>query len=95
MQIDPIIEKTIEELHEKLGHPDTDAEARKIARKLEEARYNPGDVTPLADCVIAILLAGRNQGFSPSTVFDAVRTVCDNIAGRDWKRMPDGTYHVQ
>ncbi|MBL7114373.1 MAG: DUF550 domain-containing protein [Kiritimatiellae bacterium] len=95
MQIDSVIDKTIEELHEKLGHPDIDVEARKIASKLEEAHYNPGDVMPLADCIIAILLAGRNQGFSPSKVFDAVTKVCENVSGRDWKQMPDGTYHVQ
>ena len=95
VQIDSVIDTIVEELHEKLGHPDIDAEARKIVSKLEEAHYNPGDVTPLADCIIAILLAGRSQGFPPSKVFEAVTKVCENVSGRDWKRMPDGTYHVQ
>lgn len=95
MDIDPVIAATIEELHEKLGHPDIDAEARKIAKKLIEARYNPGDATPLADCIVAILVAGRNQGFSPATMMQAVRNVCEKLSSREWKRMADGTWQAQ
>ena len=86
------LQKTIDDLHEKLEHPDLEIETRKIHQKLREARYNPGDTHPLADCMLAILLAARDQGFSVQTMFDALDRVAKDIGSKQWKKMPDGTY---
>jgi hypothetical protein len=94
MEMQELLQKTVDELHEKLDHPGIDIEAKKIDQKLREARYNPGDVTPLADCMLAILLAARSQGFTVRSVFRSLQKVAEDIGSKKWKKMPDGTYHV-
>jgi len=66
----------------------------KIQEKLEEARYNPGDVRPLADCMFSILLAARNRGYSVTAVFEELGKVAEDSMRRRWKKMPDGTYRA-
>jgi len=89
-----MLQKVIDELHEKLEHPGLEIETKKIFQKLREAKYNPGATHPLADCMLAILLAAKHQGFSVKTMFDALDQVAKDIGSKKWKKMPDGTYHV-
>lgn len=93
-EIDDSIQKCVEELHEYLQHPDLAIETKKINQKLREAKYNPGSVKPLADCMLAILLAARSEGYSVNAVFDGLLKVAKEIRGKKWKKMPDGTYRV-
>jgi hypothetical protein len=88
------IQQSIEKLHETFDSTDLDVEARKIAQKLEEARYNPGDIGPLADCVFSLLLAARNRGYNVEAVFDAVNQVAEKSLNATWKKMDDGTYQA-
>lgn len=94
LQIDDSIQQCVDELHEYLDKPDLDVETKKINQKLREAKYNKGDVKPLADCVLAVLLAARSEGFTVKMVFDALMKVAREIRGKQWKKMPDGTYQV-
>jgi len=94
MELQELLQKTVDELHEKLEHPGIHIEAKKIDQKLREARYNPGDVTPLADCMLAILLAARSGGFTVRSVFRSLQKVAEDIGSKEWKKMPDGTYRV-
>ena len=88
------LQAIVEELHDKLEKPDLEIESRKIMQKLNEAKYDKGNVTPLADCMLAILLAARSGGHSVRSVFDALAHVAEDIKGKNWKKMPDGTYRV-
>jgi hypothetical protein len=94
MQADPAIEQAVNLLYEKLEHPGLEVEIKKIAAKLREAQYNPGDIQPLADCLLAILLAGKNAGFTVGMMFDALRRLAVGIQNRDWKKMQDGTFQA-
>ena len=92
MQIDDSIQKAVDELHEYLQKPDLEIETKKINQKLREASYDKGSVTPLADCMLAILLAAKSEGFSVKAVFESLQKVAKDIRGKKWKKMPDGTY---
>ena len=65
-----------------------------INQNLREAKYNQGDLKPLADCVLARLLAAKDRGYSAHALFDSVEHVAEEIKQRNWKRMPDGTYQA-
>jgi hypothetical protein len=88
------VEKCVEMMHSTFDRTDLDIEWKKIEEKLEEARYSPGDIRPLVDCIFAILLAARNMGYSTDAVFEKLESVAAEYVQRDWKKMPDGTYHV-
>ncbi len=88
------LQTIVDELHEKLEHPDLAIETKKIQQKLREASYNEGDIQPLADCVLALLLAAKSRGCSVETLFDEVNRVAADIKSRDWKKMPNGTYQA-
>jgi len=82
----------VEKLHATFERTDLDVEGKKIRHKLEEARYNPGDVKPFADCIISILLAARSSGFNVEAVLAEANRVAADILGKRWKKMADGTY---
>lgn len=86
------IQKSIDHLHDVFDRSDLEVEWQKIEQKLEEARYNPGDVTPLADSVFSLLLAARSRGFSVRAVLAALEKIAERNLDRKWKKMPDGTY---
>lgn len=88
------LERCVEKLHATFERTDLEMEARKIQEKIQEARYNPGDATPLADCILSILLAARSHGFSVAEVLRTLQKVAEANLDRRWKKMPDGTYHA-
>jgi len=92
--MDDIVQKSVDKLHDTFDCTDLDTEWKKIQCKFEEAKYNPGDVTPLADCVFSILLAARSRGFSVKSVMQALQNVAEKNLKRKWKKMPDGTYQA-
>ena len=94
LKIDDSIQECVDELHEYLQHPDLEIETRKINQKLREAKYNPGSLKPLADCMLAILLAARSGGYPVKAVFEELMKVAKDIRGKKWKKMPDGTYRI-
>jgi hypothetical protein len=94
MDIDDVIRDCVDELHEAFGHPNFEVERKKIDRKLDEAKYNPGNVRALADTMLALLLIARSWGFSPDAVFGELGRVAKESRGKKWKRMPDGTYQA-
>ena len=94
LKMDDSIQKCVDELHKYLDHPTLEIETKKINQKLREAKYNPGDVKPLADCMLGILLAAKSGGFSTDDVFNELMKVAKEISGKKWKKMPDGTYRV-
>jgi hypothetical protein len=94
MKTDPAIQESIEKLREVFGHPGIDEERRKIEQKLQEAHYTPGSVRVWADCLLATLLAARSQGFSAQDVFDDLARLAQDVAKKQWKKMPDGTYRA-
>ena len=94
MQVDDVVGESVEKLHQVFGHPTFDVERRKIERKLEEAKYNPGNARALADCMLALLLIAKGWGFSPEVVFEELGRVAKECMGKRWKKMPDGTYQA-
>jgi hypothetical protein len=84
----------VEQLHKTFERSDLDIEWKKIEQKLEEARYNPGDIGPLADCILSILLAARSRGFKVEAVLEALNRTAEDHLDRRWKRMEDGTYQA-
>jgi hypothetical protein len=94
MRIDESLSKCVEELHQKFSETDLDAERKKIDAKLEEAKYSPGDIRPLADCVIALLLVARSRGYAVDDFMEVLQRVARENTGRNWKKMPDGTYQA-
>jgi len=88
------IQRSVDKLHEVFERSDLEIECRKIQQKIEEARFNPGDVRPLADCVYSLLLAARSRGFSVKAVLDSLEAVSRENLERRWKRMEDGTYQA-
>jgi len=89
-----VIEQSVEKLHEVFDRSDLEIEWKKMEQKIEEARYNPGDVRPLADCIFSILLAARNRGYKSSAVFEELTRVAETNLRKEWKKMPDGTYQA-
>ena len=88
------IEACVEQLHDTFDRTDLDAEWVKMQHKMEEARYNPGDVRPLADCILSLLLAARSRGHKAGVVLEALSNVSKENLDRKWKKMPDGTYQA-
>ncbi|MBN1557194.1 MAG: hypothetical protein JW951_03510 [Lentisphaerae bacterium] len=89
-----VIQECVEKLHEIFERTDLEVESRKIEQKLREARYNPGDVRPLADCILSILVAARSRGYNVTSVLQTVGTIAREHLDRRWKKMPDGTYQA-
>ena len=92
--MDDTLSMSVEKLHETFDRSDLDVEWKKIQHKIEEAKYNPGDVKPLADCIFSILLAARSRGHSVEAVLTELNKVAKDSLNRRWKKMPDGTYQA-
>jgi hypothetical protein len=92
--MEEILQKSVDKLHDTFDATDLDTEWKKIQRKFEEAKYNPGDVTPLADCLFSIFLAARSRGFTVKVVIQALQSVAEKNLKRKWKKMADGTYQA-
>lgn len=92
--MDEIVQQSIERLHEVFDRSDLEIEWKKIRQKMAEARYNPGDVRPLADCIFSILLAARSRGATVDEVFRELHKVAQENLDCRWKKMPDGTYQA-
>jgi hypothetical protein len=92
--MDKIIDESVEKLHSVFDRTDLDVEWKKIQEKIEEARYNPGDAKPFADCIFSLLLAARSRGFAPEAVFRELAKVAERSLQTRWKKMPDGTYRA-
>ena len=86
------IQKSVDQLHEIFERTDLEIETRKLQKKIEEARYDPGNVRPLADCIFSILLAARSRGFSVKQVMESLEEVSRDNLNKQWKKMEDGTY---
>jgi hypothetical protein len=89
-----VVEDCVEKLHDVFDRSDLDIEWKKMQQKIEEARCNPGDVRPLADCIFSILLAARSQGHKAGSVLDALSRISEKNIEKKWKKMPDGTYQA-
>jgi len=89
-----VLQQAVEKLHAMFDRSDVEIELKKIQRKMEEAKYNPGDVKPFADCILAILLAARSEGFSVADVMQELHRTASAGLSKRWKRMPDGTYQA-
>lgn len=89
-----VVGECIEQLHEQFDRSDLEIEARKIVQKLEEARYSPGDLGPLVDCIFSILLAARSRGYKSDAVMAELERTAKRYLDRTWKKMPDGTYQA-
>ena len=89
-----IVQQSIERLHEIFDRTDLEIEGRKIQQKLEEAKFNPGDVEPFADCLFSVLLAARSNGFSVEAVMKELDKVAQDSLNSRWKKMEDGTYQA-
>ena len=92
--MDDALSMSVEKLHETFDRSDLEVEWKKIQHKIEEAKYNPGDVKPLADCIFSILLAARSRGHSVEAVLKELNKVAKDSLNRRWKKMPDGTYQA-
>jgi len=89
-----VVDQAVERLHEAFERTDLDIEGRKIQCKIEEAKYNPGDIQPLVDCIFAVLLAARSQGFRADAVMKGLEKTARESLDKHWKKMPDGTYQA-
>ncbi len=89
-----IIEECIEKMHDTFDRTDLEIECTKIGQKLEEARYNPGAVRPLADCIFSLLMAARSRGYKAKDVMESLTAVAEDNINKNWKKMPDGTYRA-
>ncbi len=87
-----MLQEAVEKLHATFESTSLDVEARKIAQKLEEARFNSGAVKPLADCIFSLLLAARSRGYDVDAVFASLDGIARHALTSHWKKMPDGTY---
>ncbi len=88
------IEACIEKMHDTFDRTDLEIECEKIKQKLEEARYNPGAVKPLSDCIFSLLMAARSRGYKASAVMESLTAVAEDNINKKWKKMPDGTYRA-
>ncbi len=91
MDID-MLEASVEKLHGVFERTDIEMEWKKIEQKLNEAKYSPGSVRPLADSIFSLLLAARSEGFSVKAVLAELEKVAQANLEHRWKRMDDGTY---
>ncbi len=89
-----ILQQATEKLHDAFERSDLEIEARKIAQKLEEAHYNPGDLQPITDCMFSLLLAARSRGYTVPVVLDELTRTAQRCLEKRWKKMPDGTYQA-
>jgi hypothetical protein len=89
-----VLDQSVEKLHEVFERTDIETELKKIEQKLEEAHYNPGDVTPIVDCIFSLFLAARSRGYKVSAVLEELNRVAAKNLERRWKKMPDGTYRA-
>lgn len=89
-----MLSQSVEKLHETFDRTDLEVEWKKIQQKIEEARYNPGAVRPLADCIFSLLLAARSRGYRVDAVMRELETLAEENLHRRWKKMPDGTYRA-
>ncbi len=87
-----VLEASVEKLHETFERTDIEMEWKKIEQKLNEAKYTPGDVGPLADSIFSLLLAARSEGFGVKAVLAELEKVAEANLDRRWKKMEDGTY---
>jgi hypothetical protein len=94
MKVDDAVQKSVEKLREVFGHPGLDDERKKLEQKIGQAKYSPGSVRVWADCVLAILLAARSQGFQPQAVLDELEKLAKESLSKKWKKMPDGTFQA-
>ncbi len=90
-----MLRQAVEKLHETFDRTDMEVEARKIVQKLDEAKYNPGDLKPIADCMFSLLLAARSRGYTVEAVFEELARTAERCLETRWKKMPDGTYRAQ
>lgn len=90
--MEDLIQRSVDKLHDTFDRTDLDVEWKKIENKLKEAKYNPGDVRPLADCIFSIMLAAKGLGFSVDAVMKELKKVAEDNLNKKWKKMPDGTY---
>ena len=51
-----ILQESVDKLHELFERSDLEIECRKIQKKLEEAKYDPGSLRPLVDCIFLFFL---------------------------------------
>jgi len=86
------LQEAVDKLHSVFDRTDIEVEWRKISQKMEEARYNPGDVRPFADSIFSLLLAAKNGGFNVDVVFSELGKIAERIKQKRWKKMEDGTY---
>ncbi len=94
MDMKEVIRMCVDELHGIFKETDIDAERKKIDAKLEEAKYNPGALRPIADCMIALLLVAKSRGYGVEAVLKELEQAAQENTGRKWKKMPDGTYQA-
>lgn len=90
--MDNILSQSVEKIHATFERTDLEVEWKKIQQKIEEARCNPGDAKPLADCIFSLLLAARSRGHSVEVVLKELDRVAKAAMTKRWKKMPDGTY---
>jgi hypothetical protein len=88
------IQQSVDKLHDTFERTDLEVEWKKIQTKMEEARYNPGALKPLVDCIFSLLLAARSRGYNVQAVFESLEALAAKNLSRKWKKMPDGTYQA-
>ena len=89
-----VLDHSVEKLHEVFDRTDIEVELKKIEQKMEEARYSPGDIKPLVDCMFSLLLAARSRGYKVPAVMEELNRVAEKNLQHRWKKMPDGTYRA-
>jgi hypothetical protein len=89
-----VLHQSVEKLHSIFERTDIEIEWKKIQEKIQEARYNPGDPRPLADCIFSILLAARSRGYDVAAMLKELDKVATANLERRWKKMEDGTYRA-
>lgn len=90
--LEKVLQESVDRLHELFERSDLEIECRKIQKKLEEAKYDPGSLRPLVDCIFSLFLAARSRGYNSESVLNELEKVAAESLSRRWKKMPDGTY---
>lgn len=86
------LQDSVEKLHQTFERSDLEIECRKIQKKLEEAKYDPGSLRPLVDCIFSLFIAARSRGYNAEAVLKELEKVASESLSKRWKKMPDGTY---